>query len=230
VTIISTLILCSVSYSKSLVFAKSGPLDYSANISEVILIEAYRRLNIEISTVVLPSERALLMSNSGSLDGDVHRIIGLEKNYPNLVRVPVSINAIEGMIFSKVKGLSIQTWDDLENYSIGLRVGAKFAEFGTKGMDVTAVGTNDQVFKMLEIGRTHVVVSTRIEGLMVTKKLGYNDIYPIEPPIVILDLFHYVHKKNEGLIPELTRVLSEMVKEGLILEIKLNNLVELLNQ
>ena len=77
---------CGFSYAENLVFAKSGPLDYSADISEIILKEAYGHLNIDISTKVLPSERALRIANSGVLDGDIHRIIGLENMYPNLIR------------------------------------------------------------------------------------------------------------------------------------------------
>jgi len=221
---------CGSGYAESLVFAKSGPLDYSADISETILKEAYGRLNIHISTEVLPSERALSNANSGLLDGDIHRIIGLENLYPNLIRVPVPINAIEGMVFSKTKGLKIDSWDDLKYFSIGLRIGAKFAEAGSQGMNVYPVTTNDQVFKMLDRGRTEVVVSTRIEGLLTSKKLGLANIYPIEPAIVNLKLYHYVHKKNKALIPELTRILKTMEKEGRILEIKKSAIVELLRQ
>ena len=211
-------------------FAKSGPLDYSADISEIILKEAYGHLNIDISTKVLPSERALRIANSGVLDGDIHRIIGLENMYPNLIRVPVPINAIEGMVFSSNKGLIINSWEDLKSFSIGLRIGAKFAEFGTKGMDVSAVPTNDQVFNMLDKGRTDVVVSTRIEGLLVSKKLWLANIYPIEPAIVTLKLYHYVHKKNKALIPGLTHILKIMEEEGRIREIKTTAIVELLRQ
>jgi len=221
---------CSFSHAESLVFAKSGPLDYSADISETILKEAYGHLNIDISTETLPSQRALTNANSGVLDGDIHRIIGLENMYPNLIRVSVSINAIEGMVFSKNQGTKIHSWEDLKSFSIGLRIGAKFAEFGTKGMDVSAVATNDQVFKMLDKGRTEVVVSTRIEGLLVSKKLGFANIYPIEPPIASLNLYHYVHRKNKALIPELTRVLKIMEEEGRIREIKTTAIVELLRQ
>ncbi|NRA17504.1 MAG: transporter substrate-binding domain-containing protein [Oceanospirillaceae bacterium] len=223
-------VFCGSSYAESLVFAKSGPLDYSADISETILKEAYGRLNIHISTEVLPSERALLNANSGLLDGDIHRIIGLENLYLNLIRVPVPINAIEGMVFSKTKGLKIDSWDDLKYFSIGLRIGAKFAEAGTQGMNVSPAPTNDLVFKMLDRGRTEVVVSTRIEGLLTSKKLGLANIYPIEPAIVNLKLYHYVRKKNKALIPELTRILKIMEKEGRILEIKKTAIVELLRQ
>jgi len=221
---------CGYSYAESLVFAKSGPLDYSADISETILKEAYGRLNIYISTRVLQSHVALGTANYGALDGDIHRIIGIENKYPNLIRVPVPINSIEGMIFSKKAGLKINSWDDLKPFSIGLRIGAKFAEAGTQGMIVTAVLTNDQVFKMLDKGRIDVVVSTRIEGLLTSKKLGFANIYPIEPAIVNLKLYHYVHKKNKALIPELTRILKIMEKEGRILEIKKTAIVELLRQ
>jgi len=213
-------LLCASSHSESLSFAKSGPFDYAADISEAILKEAYGRLNIDISTTTLPSERALWSANAGILDGDINRIIGLDRQYPNLIRVVVPINAIEGMVFSKNENLKIDTWEDLKPFSIVLRRGAKFAEHGTQGMDVSAVLTNDLVFKMLYGGRTEVAVSTRIEGMLTSKRLGFDSIKPTEPALVNFNLYHYVHKKNRALIPELTAVLTTMKEEGLIRRIK----------
>src|SRR6516164_7155708 len=55
-----------------------------------ILTEAYQRLGITIVLKTFPAERALLISNSGvESDGELLRISGLGKDYPNLVVVPV---------------------------------------------------------------------------------------------------------------------------------------------
>ncbi|OUR79689.1 hypothetical protein A9Q83_04680 [Alphaproteobacteria bacterium 46_93_T64] len=204
----------------SLIFSKPGPRDYSANISETVLKEAYRRIGFDISTQIFPAERALTMSNSGEVDGEVNRIFGLEKKYSNLVRVPVAINRIEGVAFTKKRDLKITNWDSLQPFSLGLRIGAKFAETGTEGMNVTAVATNEQVFTMLGKERVEIAVSTRIEGLLTAQKLGLKDIFVLKPPLANLELFHYLHKKHAALIPQLTAALKDMQKEGRIQSIK----------
>ncbi len=75
---------------EALIFSKPGPTDHIANISEIVLRKAYERIGVKIDTHYFPAERALYMSNSGLVDGEVNRIIGLEKKYPNLIRVPVA--------------------------------------------------------------------------------------------------------------------------------------------
>ena len=205
---------------QSLIFAKPGPLDYSAQISENILKEAYARIGITVTTEEFPGERALQMSNSGTVDGEVNRIRGIAQKYPNLRLVPVTINAIEGLAFTNKSDIEIRSWEHLRPYVIGLRIGAKYAEFGTAGMEVTPVATNDQVFTMLDQHRTDVAISTRIEGVLTIKKLGLKNIRLVEPPLVTLELFHFLHKKHAALIPRITGALEQMAKEGRIQTIK----------
>ncbi len=50
--------------------------------------EVFHRLGIELEVIILPAERALINANNGIEDGNLLRIKGLEKQYPNLIRVP----------------------------------------------------------------------------------------------------------------------------------------------
>ena len=204
----------------ALIFSKPGPLDYSAQISEDILKEAYASIGITVTTQEFPGERALQMSNSGAVDGEVNRIHGIVNKYSNLRLVPVAINAIEGIAFTNNPEIKIENWESLRPYAIGLRIGAKFAENGTEGMKVLPVQTNDLVFRMLSKKRTEVAVSTRIEGILTIKKHGLNNIHLIEPPLETLKLFHFLHKKHQALIPRITKALEEMVLEGRVQAIK----------
>ncbi len=53
--------------------------------------EVFRRAGLALKTVKLPAERGLINANAGIEDGDLSRIAGLERDYPNLVRVPEKI-------------------------------------------------------------------------------------------------------------------------------------------
>ena len=58
-------------------------------------------LGVELRLVKLPAERGLINANAGIEDGDLARITGLEKQYPNLVRVPEKLVDLDFTAFSK---------------------------------------------------------------------------------------------------------------------------------
>jgi hypothetical protein len=64
-----------------------------ASMAQAVLRQAYARLDIELKTQVLRLRRALLMAESGELDGDLMRNAGVLQNSPSLlkVRVPVAV-------------------------------------------------------------------------------------------------------------------------------------------
>ncbi len=219
VTLLSWLMISIPLYAqKSLVLSK--PDDPIADVSEKVLSEAYQRIGIQIQMITLPAERALLTSNSGDVDGEVNRIKGIEKIYLNLMMVPVVINMLEGVVFTKDVSIHVTKWNSLKPYKIGIRRGTKFAERGTKGMDVDFVTTNMQLLSKLDMGRCDVIVTSRLEGLDQIKQLHLTGIYILEPPLVRLKLYHYLHKKHITLLPDITNVLQKMEEEGRIQAIR----------
>ena len=130
--------------------------------------------------------------------------------------VPVAINALKGSVFTKTPGKNIRKWEDLRPLKIGLRLGAKYAEYGTQGMNVVSAPTNQMVFSMLDRNRIDVAISTALEGSIMIRKLRLEGITIIERPLVTLDLFHFLHKKHETIIPRITKALEAMAKEGRI--------------
>jgi len=183
-------------------------------VSEVILKEAYRQIGIKVYIEPQPGERALISSNSGLVDGEVSRIKGLTKKYPNLIIIPVSINHLEGAVFTKNVEFNIKGWDSLKPYRIGRLIGAKFVEIGTKGMNTTPVVNFEQLYGLLDDGSVDILVNPHVDGLWTLKKLNKKDIKVLSPPVTRLDLYHYLHKKHEGLVPRITATLRKMEEEN----------------
>ncbi len=48
----------------------------------------------------------------------------------------------------------------------------------------------------VERGRADVALTNTIDGMMTLKELGINDIIPIEKPLAILNLFHYIYPSH----------------------------------
>lgn len=205
----------------------SRPEDLVATISENVLREAYQRMGIRIYTEIMPAERALMMANSGRINGEVNRIKGIDKAYPNLIRVPVPINRIEAVVFTRHHVFPVTGWDSLKPYLIGIRRGTKFAEKGTRGFRVQAVDDNAQLFHKLYLGRTDLAVTSRVEGLDLIKKHRFYGIRALEPPLVTLELFHYLHKSRSSMLPKITAVLEDMAKEGRIRAIRDENISQI---
>ena len=69
---------------------------------------------------------------------------------------------------------------------------------------------------MLEMDRVDVVVANRIDGLQTIKEMLLNDIRILEPPLLTLNSYHYLHRKRADILPKITKVLQAMTTEGRI--------------
>jgi len=210
--------LSSVQAKETIVLG--SPTGHIAEISTEILLYAYDQIGQPIEIVPLPDERSLLWSNSGHIDGEVLRIAAVTSMYPNLVRVPVAIDKFEAMAFTKRKDVEIKNWGSLHPYSILLRIGTKFAERGTRGMNVRAFPTNKEVFDALHRGRYDIAVASRLTGMYEIKRLGLTEVSVVEPPLADYYLYHYLNEKHESIIPKITLELEQMEKNGMIEKIR----------
>ncbi|PCI29428.1 MAG: ABC transporter substrate-binding protein [SAR324 cluster bacterium] len=187
-----------------------------AEITSLILRQAYKQIGIGLTITYLPAQRALIESNEGIVDGEVHRILGIEKRYPNLIRIPVSIWHMKGVVFTKNVTFEVKGWQSLEPYRIGTLRGVKFVENNTQGMNRLRVRDYTQLFLMLADNRLDIVVLAQLSGLKALKATKAEGIRILSPPLTVLKLYHYLHRKNLHLIPEITKALKEMEQQGKI--------------
>ncbi|MES2295821.1 MAG: transporter substrate-binding domain-containing protein [Pseudomonadota bacterium] len=199
-------------------------------ISEAIVREAYARVGVALQVRQFPSERSLQEANIGRLDGDMTRIAGIEERYPNLLRVPVPVLHVESLVYTNRAQFEVKGWDSLRPYRIGIRLGIKFAEDGTRGMQVQVVPSNEQLFTKLELGRTDVIVSTRIEGSLMMKKLNTRHVRALAPALGEVTLYHYLHKRNAALVPKIAAALRAMEQEGRMQAIERDELARMVAQ
>ena len=70
------------------------------------------------------------------------------------------------------------------------------------------------MMKFLNIGRADIALTNTVDGLLVLKKLGYTNIIPIDKPLAVLDLYHYIHEKNKHLVSKVDKVINQMKANG----------------
>ncbi|MEK7735246.1 MAG: transporter substrate-binding domain-containing protein [Pseudomonadota bacterium] len=181
---------------------------------DVIAREAFRRAGVDLKLVKLPAERGLINANAGIEDGDLVRIAGLEKQYPNLIRVPEKLTDWVFVAFSKDRTIPAN-WTAIRQRAVGHVKGWKIYERAVNGAErVTTVDDPEQLFRLLELGRIEVALYERWLGLALARKLGLKDVRPLSPPLARREMFIYLHKRHAALVPKIAEALRALKREG----------------
>ncbi len=191
-----------------------------AKISKVLLDEAYGQIGIKIELVSPPAFRSLKLANQGFLDGEINRIDGFQHKFKNLIRVPVAINYVEEVVFSKNVDFTVSSPESLKPYSVAVVRGIKSTEIITRGVERTFVSHSAQQFYMLDRDRVDLAITDRTLGLGIIKDMKLTNIKILKPSLIKRDLFHYLHKRNIAIAEKITLVLKQMELSGRIKEEK----------
>lgn len=183
---------------------------------DLLLQEAARRAGVRVRLVNLPAERGLVNANAGIEDGDSNRIAGLERAYPNLIRVPEKNMDMHFMAFTRQTNLGLdQGWRSLSGRSVGLIKGWKILERNLPAdTQLTVVKDAEQLFRLLEHRRVDVVLYAQHLGQAQARRLGLNDVRVAGAPLTTQEMFVYLHKKHAPLVPRLAEALRQIKADG----------------
>jgi polar amino acid transport system substrate-binding protein len=196
------------------VSTNNTPLDRKA--LQQLSQEAFRRIGAHFNLVSLPSERSLHLANQGEVDGEGLRVAGLGGQYPNLIQVPERYIGISFVAFAKDPAIRLdQGWESLKPYRVAFITGWKMFEANTSSARViNKVDKPEQMFRMLDGGRIDLALYTRADGMALAHGMGLSSIAPIVPSLKDVDMYLYLHKKHEALVPKLAQALREMKADG----------------
>lgn len=181
---------------------------------DLIAKEAFQRIGVTLQLVVLPPERGLLSANEGSIDGDLTRIAGLDKKYPNLIRVPEKIMDWEFIAFSK-NATETAKEDLIRNHPVAHIKGWKIYEDYLAGANfITTVTQPEQLFNLIEKDRVQHILYERWLGMAMLRKLQINDIHPIKPMLAKREMYVYLNKRHAHLVKKLAQTLRQLKQEG----------------
>lgn len=182
---------------------------------DVVVGEALKRIGYQLKSVRLPAERALINANAGIDDGDLLRIGGLQKSYPNLIQVPEKVLDLEFVIFTTKKKFPVNNWDSLKPYSVAIITGWKILERNIpEETDLIKVKNVNQLFTMLLKKRVDVIVYSRWVGLGYIKQRKLRGVRILGKPLARKGMYVYLHKKHKNLVPMLTRSLRHIKASG----------------
>ena len=183
--LLSLILLPSILAAETLQFSTlKGML--TADICENVLRYAYQNIGIEIKVKKYPAKRSLILSSSGAVDGELMRIIGAEKNHPDLVRIKTSICRLNSKVYVKNLKFKFNGWQSLNPYKIAIHRGHLYAEKGTKGMNATSLGSDKQMMAMLLKDRVDLVISQVPDATKALYEINNSEIIGLAPPITTL--------------------------------------------
>lgn len=179
--------------------------------------ETLKPLGYELVVEMHQSQICFELSNSGEVDGEMWRIEGVEKTYPNLIRVPTAIWSHPELAFVK-EDIELSDWKSLAPYRVGFRKGTKVIEDNIEGIVERPfpLDTVEEAFDLLLKGEIDVVMSDNITGtlLLDSDKYRSSGIRIIEKPIDEALLYTYLNKKHASLVPELAKAISRTKADG----------------
>lgn len=195
---------------------------------DIIVGEAFRRAGLRLKLVKLPAERGLINANAGIDDGDLSRIAGLEKNYPNLVRVPEKLMDWHFVAFTRQAKPTEASWAALETLSVGHIRGWKIYEKNLRpNSPITTADTPEQLFAMLDKNRIDVALYERWLGNALTKHMRIQGVRVAEPPLAVREMFLYLNRRHADKISAIATALRAIKAEGMYTRVCREKLAEL---
>lgn len=180
-----------------------------------VLIEAFRRIEQAIHITHLPTERSITNANLGITDGEFPRIAGLDSLYTNLIRVPAKIDDFEFVAFTWRTDIQLKDWNSCKPYNIAIVRGWKILEANlADSKSLIKVKNQKILFSLLAEHRIDIVVYSRFEGYEMAQKIGDQSIRVVEPPLAKREMFLYLNRKHQQLIPALAKQLQSMKDDG----------------
>jgi len=181
-----------------------------------LISAVFHEAGVEAELLIYPTatERGMLNANEGVDDGLAMRIAGLEKQYPNLIRVPEEVAVNDFVAISTQHRFPTPNWDSLSPYVVTYIIGWKVFEANVpKGKELTRVRDAEQLFTLLDRGRADVALYERWQGLAQTRAMGIK-VQVMEPPLVHTRMYIYLHKKHAALVPRVAAALVKLKQNG----------------
>ena len=183
---------------------------------DIVVGEAFRRAGFHLKLIKVPAERALMNANAGIEDGDLSRIVGLEKKYPNLLRVPEKILDMRFVAFTRQAQLVEAHWAGLDPYTVGYIKGWKIFEQNLRSpISVSTANDPSQLFTMLATNHIDVALYESGMGRALVKQMQIHDVRIVEPPLAVREMFIYLHQRHADKIPAIAAALRAIKAEGI---------------
>jgi polar amino acid transport system substrate-binding protein len=182
---------------------------------DILIPEVFRRIGTSAEAVrYAAAERAMINANTGVDDGVAMRIKGLEKTYPNLVRIEEKILDNDFVAYSSKAMPKTISFDSIKTYQVAYINGWKIFESGLpRETSVTTVQDAEQLFTLIINDRTDLVLFERWQGNYILRERNITA-QALSPALATTEMYMYLHSKHSRLVEPAARALRDMKADG----------------
>lgn len=178
-----------------------------------VLTDAYESVGARAVVKIYPAARSIEMANEGVTDAESLRGPGLDRDFPNLIRVPEPVLTLEYHAYTLGKPLAGEGWDAVRGKRLCVNLGEKLIDERTRNMPRELAHGTEAALKMLKAGRCDVVVAHQFAWLAMERSdLGTfcSSSFALET----FPLYHYINRRHADLVSGLTAALHDMREDG----------------
>ena len=181
----------------------------------LLITEAFRRIGREAEVVVYEaSKRALINANKGIDAGAAMRVKALNETYTDLIRVPEKIIDNDFVAYTLGDPFPVNGFDGLTPYAVGHILGWKVFEGKLDAArQVIKARSPDQLLTLIAKHRVDLILYERWQGLWRAKTMGL-PLKVLEPPLVSVEMYLFLHKSHSELVEPVAAALREMKRDG----------------
>ena len=186
------------------------------SINTEIMTEVYRRADVEIDVMPVPSKRGIAMVKAGQADGEISRVERYGNKRAYLHRLNPAINQLDTIGFVRAdSAIRVLTSDTMPELRVGVVRGIAHAKAAASpAQQVIEVDTIEQLVNMLDLGRIDLAIHSLNSFEIQMKKSGLSTIRAIEEPLASQSVHHYLRVEKTELIQKIEAVLAQMKASG----------------
>ena len=205
-----------IASNDKVIFNRPADTPQSRYIVELMTL-AYKELGIDVELVDFNKNNALIAANEGILDGQLGKISGLNRTYPNLNRINVPLFSFDLNLISFCKNCQLADMPSLVIHSTYPAAAKYLSEHPYQGQlhEVKSVSTLLNLLMQKQVSAA-LVIGFYIEPYMHKLQNAGVELETLHSQQV----YHYVHKTHKDLIPALSKVLNEFKASGKMLDLK----------
>lgn len=172
----------------------------------------YAEMGMQPVFELVPSERAMVLTNSAYYDADICRANMIRTHYPNLLLSNEPLKTLALYAYArKQSGIQITSTEQLKQIVVGVVRGSKLAEDFIEQHQLRSIAANsaDSFYKMWVAKRFDVALISSTQLSAQTAQI--NEIAERVGGVLVQNFsYHVMHKKHAALMQEFDAILRKM--------------------
>lgn len=184
-----------------------------ADYVEELLRLAYQDLGYEVKYINVPLKRGLFEANDGKVDGELLRIEGLNKSFPNLISVPYKLFDFDIKLIVNQRqcpGCQLKQLRSI-SYVRGVVAIERLLAESEKTNQSIGLASMEILLDFFNMERSQGMV-TAVHDI---PKKSLSTIDFSEQTLSTLSVVHYLHKRHSELVMPLSRSLFNLERNGI---------------